>query len=104
MPKYTATFTEHHQVSVIHSDEFDTSDLKKWKLLKEIVQPHMPDDEFNALPKKPPQDPLIWFSLYQYMPESDYEYKEDDWITARKGGYEMSRELLDSKGKVIANE
>jgi hypothetical protein len=54
-----------------------------------------------APPLKPPKDPQIWFSLYQQLSEMEYGEREDDWITLRKGGYETSRELIDSKGKVI---
>ena len=104
MPKYTAVFTEYHRVASIFTDEFDTSDKNKWELLKSLVSDHMDTEEFEALPLKPPKDPKVWFKLYQNLPESDYGEQENDWITVRKGGYDISRELLDAKGKIIASE
>jgi hypothetical protein len=104
MPKYKAIYTEYHRVSVTFSDEFDTADKDKWEWLKSSVESEMEPDDFDALPIKPPKDPQIWFSLYQQLSEMEYEEKEDDWITLRKGGYDTSRELLDAKGKVIASE
>ena len=101
MPKYTAVFTEYHRVVSIYTDEFDTSDKIKWELLKSLVSDRMDTEEFEALPLKPPKDPKVWFQLYQNLPEGDYGEQENDWITVRKGGYDTSHELLDSKGKVI---
>jgi hypothetical protein len=56
------------------------------------------------LPVKPPKDPKAWFALYQLLSETEYGDKEDDWVTVRKGGYDVSRELVDSKGKVLESE
>jgi len=104
MPKYKATYTEYHRVSVTFTDEFDTDDEDKWEWLKSSVKFEMDSDDFEALPKKSPKDPQIWFSLYHQLSEMEYGEKEDDWITLRKGGYDISRELLDAKGKVIDSE
>ena len=104
MPKYKAVYTEHHRVSSIHTDTFNTSDKDKWEWLKSMVEGQMDSDDFEALPEKPPKDPLAWFALYEHISGGDYEEQDDDWITVRKGGYDISRELLDAKGKIIASE
>ena len=101
MPKYKAIYTEYHRVAVIFTEEFDTADKDKWEWLKSSVEYEMDSDDFEALPLMPPKDPQIWFSLFQQLSEMEYGEREDDWITLRKGGYDTSRELIDSKGKVI---
>lgn len=104
MPKFTAVFTEYHRVSVIFTDEFDTSDKDKWEWLKSAVESEMDAYDFDELPAKPPKDPKAWFALYQLLSETEYGDKEDDWVTVRKGGYDVSRELVDAKGKVLESE
>ena len=94
--------------------EFDPVQ-KTWSTVPNVKEPisyavvmqyedEMDSDDFEALPKKSPKDPQIWFSLYHQLSEMEYGEKEDDWITLRKGGYDISRELLDAKGKVIDSE
>ena len=104
MPIYTATYIEYHQVSSIHTDQFNTSDKDKWEWLKSAVESEMDAVEFDELPVKPPKDPLVWFALYEHLSRSDYEDKDEDWVTHRKGGFDTARTLLDAKGKVLESE
>jgi len=104
MPKYLAKLTEYHRVASIYTDEFNTSDKKKWELLKSKVEDQMDPDEFEELPEKPPKDPKVWFQLYKYLHGEEYQEQKDDWITHRKGGYDTSNELFDSKGNVIDSQ
>lgn len=104
MPKYRAVFTEYHRVLTIYTDEFNTSDKEKWEWLKSAAENQMDSDEFDALPAKPPKDPKVWFDLYRHVPEMEYAKQDDDWITVRKGGYDISRKLVDAKGNTIESE
>jgi hypothetical protein len=104
MPKYKAIYTEYHRVSVIHSDSFDTTDKEKWQWLKSAVEDKMDVDDFELLSDKPPTDPAAWFALYQHLSSEEYEDKSEDWETENSGDYDVSRELEDSKGKVIASD
>jgi hypothetical protein len=102
MPKYKVVRTEYHQVASIYTDQFDTSDDEKWDELKKEAEFHMPRDEFEALPEDPPSDPQLWFDVYYHVNSGEFAEQEDDWISVRKGGFDVSNKLLNSKGKVIS--
>jgi hypothetical protein len=101
MPKFKAVRTEYHQVASIYTDTFDTKDEEKWEWLKNEAEFHMPRDEFDALPEDPPKDPEIWMTLYGYINSGEFSEQEDDWITVREGGYDVTEKLLDAKGKPV---
>jgi len=37
--------------------------------------------------------------FWDYIQEHDYDNREDDWVSDRKGGYEVDVELIDDKEK-----
>jgi hypothetical protein len=40
--------------------------------------------------------------LYYHVNSGEFAEQEDDWISVRKGGFDVSNKLLNSKGKVIS--
>lgn len=104
MPIYTFKLIEHHQVDTIASDEFDTSDQEKWEWLKSSVSDKLGEDEVESLPEDAPSDPQIWFDLYRFLDRGEFAEIEDDWVSERKGGYDVSHTLTDTTGKRIISE
>ena len=98
MAKFKFQHVEEHQVTSTFTLNFDTSDKQLWSdLLFELW-----DSEKSKFPSEPPDDADVWFELLSAV--SPYTYCEEpdqDFWTARKGGYERSNHLMTPDGDVI---
>ena len=98
MAKFKFQHVEEHQVTSTFSLDFDTSDKQLWSdLLLELR-----GDEQSKFPSEPPDDADAWFELLSAV--SPYAYDEEpdqDFWTARKGGYEQSNHLMTPDEEVI---
>jgi hypothetical protein len=99
MPKFKVVRKEYHQVVSIFTEEFDTKSQDQWDDLKDRA-----DVDEDDYPEKPPKDPAEWLELFVSAREIDPDSRYDDWVSERKGGYDVSFEVIDSKGKVILEE
>ena len=68
-------------------------DIRKINKLKEVAK------SYGLEEGKP-----LWFSGHRRVTDEEYQEQKDDWITHRKGGYDTSNELFDSKGNVIDSQ
>ncbi len=82
-------------------EEFDTEDQDQWESLRERVQSQSMDD-LSEFPEEAPNDPNMWFQLFQRLSCMEYENAEDDyWVSDIKGFTEYTYELVDSDDNVI---
>lgn len=84
------------------SEQFDTSDQKKWETALERAASNEGDEIYEEFPKKAPSDPATWFELYKKVPYQEYENEEpDDYYSDRKGTSEYEWTLKNAKGKEV---
>lgn len=104
MPKFKVSQTQVHRVDRIYTEEFDTDSQEQWDELKAKAEDMMDEDEFAELPDDPPEDLEIWLSVYRCIDGGEYSDLYDDWVTDRKGGYEIVWQVYDEEGNIVVEE
>jgi len=91
----TLVKSEHHSVTSSFTYSLDDKDIIEtfgsMERFTEIVS-HNGNGHTNPIGKEPTdeEDDKFW----DYISEHDYEERKDDWVSDRKGGYEIDVELI----------
>lgn len=104
MKKFKVSLIEHHWVDRYYEQEFDCSDQALWMRLKAVADYSWHDVDEAEFPESAPDDPVIWFKLIKICPGPELAETYDDWVSDRKGGYEINYLLEDSEGRTLAEE
>ena len=59
------------------NDSFELDDAAKWCLLRGEASKVLKKSALARFPKNPPQDPNLWFELYRYLPQDQYESQDE---------------------------
>ena len=106
MSNYKVIYTQIHRVDLIASEEFDITSEEQWNNLKERVKDCglMEEEDFNELPDQPPSDINVWLNLYKNISQVEFGNLQEDWVSDRKGGYEVTYAITDDNGNVVLEE
>lgn len=104
MQKFRASIIEHHYVDRCFEQEFECTDQRLWERLREVAEYEFHGVSKEDFPAEAPSDPAIWFDLIKICPGPELNNLYEDWISDRKGGYEVSFRLENAAGDLLIEE
>ena len=99
MSKYTFRQREYHQLTRTYDFEFDVTNQVEWEEL--LHRADINGIDISELPKDAPNDVQDWVRLIENIPIEELAECEEDLWTLRKGGYDVTVEIVDENGDKI---
>lgn len=104
MPKFRMFQSLRQTVIQRYWEEFDTSDQDAWDDLRSRLE-EAGDVEMDDYPTTAPEDPAVWFELYQQLYYGEYENQDEDyWVSDIKGFTEHEYCLTNDKGEQVISK